>query len=178
VSTLENPAGNDKSFTDHKGPLLSETGCFPRHYPTHTRVDKVIPIGLASGLLAEATFAFQCSFSLYETVNSLRPHPKHVRDLLQDIEALSAALGLLTDFIMETADINLTALDLPLLRCGSVCKEFQQAILHYSSRPDNSQPGVLDWARLEYMGDDMDEFRILLVGYKTMFNIALADTNM
>ncbi|OQE13512.1 hypothetical protein PENFLA_c047G01560 [Penicillium flavigenum] len=136
------------------------------------------PIGLASGLLALATFAFQCSVSLYETVNSFRSHPKRVRDLLEELEALSAVLGPLADFVKATADIDLSALDLPLLRCGNACKEFQQEVLRCSSPSDNSRTNFRDWARLKYMGDDIDGFRRLLAGYKATINIALTDANL
>ncbi|CAP91092.1 hypothetical protein EN45_025050 [Penicillium chrysogenum] len=180
VSTLENPAGNDKSFTDYNGPSLSETGCFPRHPSTRTRVNKILaePIGLASGLQALAKFAFQCSTTLHETVNSFRSHYKPVRGLLEELEALSAVLGPLAEFVTSTADIDMSALDLPLLRCGSACKGFQQEILQLSSRSDKGQPNFQDWARLKYMDDDIDGFQTMLAGYKATFNIALADANL
>lgn len=136
------------------------------------------PIGIASGLLALATFAFQCSISLYETVNSFRSHPKRVRDLLEELEALGAVLGPLADTVKAAADIDLSALDLPLLRCGSACKEFQQEILQCSSRSNNNRTNFRDWARLKYMGDDIDGFRRLLAGYKATINIALTDANL
>lgn len=136
------------------------------------------PIGLASGLLALATFAFQCSISLHETVNSFRSHPKRVRDLLEELEALSAVLGPLAEFVKASADIDLSTLNLPLLRCGSACKEFQQEILKCSSRSEQNRTNFRDWARLKYMGDDIDGFRRLLAGYKATINIALTDANL
>ena len=39
------------------------------------------PIGIASGLLALASFAFQSSITLYQTVQSFKFHPKQLRDL-------------------------------------------------------------------------------------------------
>ncbi|KAJ5471370.1 hypothetical protein N7530_008727 [Penicillium desertorum] len=136
------------------------------------------PIGLASGLLALATFAFRCSTTLHETVNSFRSHPKLVRDLLEELESLSAVLGPLAEFATSTADIDLSALDLPFLRCGSACKGFQQEILQLLSLSDKSQPNSRDWARLKYMDDDIHGFRKLLAGYKATFNIALTDANL
>lgn len=60
------------------------------------------PIGLVSGILALASFAFQCSVSLYETVDSFRSHPKRVCDLLSELEALSAMLAPLVDLVQST----------------------------------------------------------------------------
>jgi hypothetical protein len=135
-------------------------------------------IGLASGLLALARFALQCSISLHETVKDFRSHPKRVRDLLEELEALSDVLGPLADFVKAKAEIDLSALDLPLLRCGNACREFQQELLRCSSRSNSNGTNFRDWARLKYMGDDIDGFRRLLAGYKATINIALTDANL
>ena len=136
------------------------------------------PIGLSSGILTLATFAFQCSISLYETVDSFRSHPKRVRDLLGELEALSDVLNGLVDLVQSKSGIDLSVLDLPLLRCGSVCKEFQQEVLHCASRSNSSRTSFRDWARLTYMGNNIDDFRDLLAGYKATINIALTDANL
>lgn len=83
-------------------------------------------IGLASGIPTLATFAFQCSISLYEIVDSFRLYLKRVRDLLGELEALSEVLNSLVDLAQSKSGIDLSVLNLPLLRCGNVCKEFQQ----------------------------------------------------
>lgn len=138
----------------------------------------VEPIGLASGLLTLATFAFQSSVSLYETVSSFRSHPKRVRELLGELEALSDVLAPLVDLIKSNADADLSALDLPLLRCGNICKEFQQELLRCVSRSNSNRTSFRDWARMTYMGDGIDDFRDLLAGYKATINIALTDATL
>ncbi|KAF9250404.1 hypothetical protein LCP9604111_3306 [Penicillium roqueforti] len=135
-------------------------------------------IGLASGVLALATFAFRCSVSLYETVNGFRSHPKRVRDLLAELEALSAVLAPLVDLVKSNFSVDLSCLDLPLLRCGNVCQEFQQEILKCASRSDSTGTSFRDWARLTYMGNNIVDFRDLLAGYKATINIALTDVNL
>lgn len=136
------------------------------------------PIGLASGILTLATFAFQCSVSLHETVDSFRSHPKRVRDLLSELGALSDVLNGLIDLVQSRSGVDLSILDLPLLRCGNVCKEFQQEVLQYVSQSNNSRTSFRDWARLTYMGNNIDDFRDLLAGYKATINIALTDANL
>ena len=138
----------------------------------------VEPIGLTSGLLALATFAFQSSITLYNTVQSFQSHPKRVRDLIEELEALNGVLGPLTETVSGTTDVHLSALDLPLLRCGNSCKEFEQEIMKCSSRSGGSQKSFRDWAKLKYMGEDIDAFRRLLAGYKLTINIALTDANL
>ncbi|PKY00323.1 hypothetical protein P168DRAFT_76702 [Aspergillus campestris IBT 28561] len=136
------------------------------------------PIGLASGLLTLSAFAFQSSVALYEMVTSFQSHPKRVRDLIDELEALSGILEPLTETVAATTDIDLSALELPLLRCGKACEEFQQEILKCLSRSSGSRTSFRDWAKLKYMGDDIDAFRRLLAGYKSTINIALTDANL
>ncbi|KIW87200.1 uncharacterized protein Z519_12102 [Cladophialophora bantiana CBS 173.52] len=136
------------------------------------------PIGLASGLLALATFAFQSSITLYNTVQSFQSHPARVRDLLEELQALNGVLGPLTETVGTITDVDLSALDLPLLRCGNSCKEFEQEIKKCSSRSGGSRTSFRDWAKLRYMGEDIDGFRRLLAGYKLTINIALTDANL
>ncbi|KAJ5084773.1 hypothetical protein NUU61_009352 [Penicillium alfredii] len=135
-------------------------------------------VGLASGILTLATFAFQCSVSLYETVNSFRSHPRRVRDLLSELEALRAVLAPLVELVKSTSDANLSILDRPLLRCGNACNEFQQELLQCVSRSNSNRSNFHNWARLTYMGDNIDDFRDLLAGYKATINIALTYTTL
>jgi Fungal N-terminal domain of STAND proteins len=136
------------------------------------------PISLASGLLALATFAFRSSITLYNTIQSFQSHPKRVRDLTEELEALSGVLGPLSETVSATTDVDLSTLDLPLLRCGNACKEFEQELLKCSSRSGGSRTSFRDWAKLTYMGDDIDGFRRLLAGYKLTICIALTDANL
>jgi hypothetical protein len=135
-------------------------------------------IGLASGLLTLASFAFQSSITLYETVKSFNSHPKRVRDLIEELEALIAVLGPLKDMIATPAGTSLPALDLPLKRCGNACKEFEQQLVKCSLRSGGDRKSFRDWARLRYMSDDIDGFRRLLAGYKLTINIALTDATL
>ncbi|KAL2813936.1 hypothetical protein BDW59DRAFT_154589 [Aspergillus cavernicola] len=135
-------------------------------------------IGMASGLLALSTFAFNASIALYDTVKGFQSHPKHVRDLLDELQALTEVLGPLTDTVSASTDVNLSALDFPLFRCGTACKEFEQEVRKCLSRSDGGKPSLRGWARLRYMGDDITGFRELLSGYKLTISIALAGAHL
>jgi hypothetical protein len=136
------------------------------------------PISLASGLVALVTFALQSSTLLYQTVDSYRSHSKKVRDLKEELEALALVLQTLSETVEKNKDTKLTALELPLLRCGNACKEFKDVITKCSARSGGSRTSFRDWAKLRYMGDGIDEFREMLAGYKSTINIALADANL
>jgi hypothetical protein len=135
-------------------------------------------IGVASGLVALATFAFQSSITLFQAVQSFQSHSTRVLDLIDELEALSAVLRSLSETVNATTDVDLSPLNLPLLRCGIACKDFQQEIEKCSSRSTESRTSFRDWAKLKYMGDDIDGFRRLLAGYKSTIIIALTDANL
>jgi hypothetical protein len=135
-------------------------------------------IGVASGLIALTTFASQCSVALYQTVKSFQAHSTRVRDLQQELESLITVLSSLTDTVAATTDLSLSGLDLPLLRCGNACKEFEQEILKCSARSGGTRTSFRDWAKLQYMGDSIDGFKQLLSAYKSTITIALTDATL
>lgn len=135
-------------------------------------------IGLASGLLTLTLFALQSSAALYNTIQSFQSHQKRVRDLVEELEALNGVLQPLKDTLQATNSLNLSSLELPLRRCGDSCKEFEQELLKCSSRSTGGRTSFRDWAKLRYMGDDVDGFRRLLAGYKLTICIALTDANL
>ncbi|EHK27036.1 uncharacterized protein TRIVIDRAFT_211341 [Trichoderma virens Gv29-8] len=135
-------------------------------------------IGIASGLLALSQFAFQSSVSLYETINSYQSHQQRVRELAEEASALSGVLGSLVDTVKATTDIDLSSLEMPLRQCDKACQTFEQQIKKVSSRSTGARASVRDWARLRYMGEDMDGFRRLLASYKMTIMVALTDANL
>jgi hypothetical protein len=135
-------------------------------------------IGAASGLLTLATFALQSSTALYSSIQSFKNRNTRVRDLENELSALTTVLESLTETITSTTDVNLSALKIPLERCDNACKDFEQEIAKCLSRSGGSKVDFRDWAKLRYMGEDIDEFRRLIVGYKSTINIALADANL
>lgn len=135
------------------------------------------PIGLASGLLTLAVFALQAGTTLHNTIQSFQSHPIHVRELVQELEALNIVLRALSETI-DATDISLSSLDLPLLRCGKACEDFEQELIKCSSRSTSGRTSFRDWAKLRYMGDNIDGFRRLMAGYKLTINIALTDASL
>jgi hypothetical protein len=103
---------------------------------------------------------------------------RRVLDLTEELQALSEVLGLFTEIVNTNSDTDLSALKLPLLRCGNICKDFEKELLKCSSRSSGSRTSFRDWARVRYMGDDIDGFRRLLAGYKLTINVALTDANL
>jgi hypothetical protein len=135
-------------------------------------------VSLASGLLTLATFAFQSTVTLYGTVKSFCSQPRHVRDLTEELEALNGVLRLLLENVNANTDTDLSTLKLPLLRCGSACKDFETELIKCSSGSSDSRTSFREWARLKYMGYDIDGFTRLVARYKLTINVALTDANL
>ncbi|KAK3901447.1 hypothetical protein C8A05DRAFT_44914 [Staphylotrichum tortipilum] len=135
-------------------------------------------IGLASGLLTLADFTFKSSVALYQTVQSIRHHPDTVQDLQQELAALQGALRSLTETVGTTGEADFSALNLPLKRCGTACHEFEQKLLSCVSRSGSVLQNFRGWARLRYLGDDVDSFRRTLAGYKSIILIAITDVTL
>lgn len=136
------------------------------------------PVSLASGLVALATFAFQSSVSLFNTVQSYHSHPKRVRDLTEELETLNGVLDTLRETVNANSDANFATLEYPLLRCGNACKDFEEELKKCSTRSSASRTSFREWAKLKYMGEDIDGFRRMLAGYKSTIIIALNDANL
>ncbi|EGC46698.1 conserved hypothetical protein [Histoplasma capsulatum var. duboisii H88] len=132
------------------------------------------PISIASGIITLAGFAFNSSKSLYQAVESFRSTKRAVRELKEELEALDRVLQSLQEAVVTYVD-ELAGLSLPLLRCGKACKEFEDVINKCVTHSAGSKTSFRDWAKLTYMGEDIERFRWMLAGYKSTINIAIAD---
>ncbi|KAH6981471.1 hypothetical protein EDB80DRAFT_593027 [Ilyonectria destructans] len=135
------------------------------------------PVGLASAILALATFAFYSSIVLYNDIKNFHSHPKQVRDLLEELYALNVVLGMLIETIDLATNVDLSALEIHLQRCGNSCK-FGEDLMRFFARSNADRTSFRDWARLKYMGEGIDGFRQQLSSYKSTINIALTDATL
>lgn len=138
------------------------------------------PISLASGIVALATFAFKSSVSLYQVVESFQNNQRTMRRLKEEVESLNGVLLSLQKVTAgNSADLDgLKGLNLPLLRCGKACKDFEAEIIKCTAHCGGSRTSFRDWAKLKYMGDDIAGFKNMLAGYKSTIIIALGDANL
>jgi len=135
-------------------------------------------VGSVIGLLQLIGLTQAGSVSLYKLIESFRFHPKVVRDLTEELEALSSVPSALRETVNATSGIDLSSLEVPLRCCSKTCKEFEQELLKCSSRSGQDRTTFRDWAKFRYMGKDIDSFRRMLAGYKLTINIALTDANL
>ncbi|OBT40153.1 hypothetical protein VE00_09801 [Pseudogymnoascus sp. WSF 3629] len=135
-------------------------------------------IGAVAGVEGLCTATFKAVVSLYQLIQSFRRHPQHVRELIQGLEDLQGVLRPLAKTVSSDIGIDLSALEIPLQRCSNACKEFELEILKCTSRSGGDRTSFRDWAKLRYMGDNIDGFRRQLSGYQLTICVALADANL
>ena len=135
------------------------------------------PISITSGLVALATFAFQSSKNLYQVVQSFKSNQRAIRELKEELEALDGVLQSLQQAAKDS-DADLQGLELPVLRCGKACADFQAMIVNCTAHSGGSRTSFRDWAKLKYMGEDIAGFRNMLAGYKSTISIALRGANL
>lgn len=160
--------------------LASVSRKFAQFVPSATiRINTMAePISLASGILALVVCAHKSCLALHATIQSFKNHPKRVRDLVEELEALISVLESLSDTMRSHTDLDLTALDLPLQRCGSACDEFLQELQKCCMRSGSDRQSFRDWAKLRYMGDNINDFKESLAAYKLTIIIALNDAQL
>ncbi|KIX91935.1 uncharacterized protein Z520_12324 [Fonsecaea multimorphosa CBS 102226] len=124
------------------------------------------PISLSSGLLALALFALQSSRTLYQEIRAFQNQGKAVRVLKDELEALENVLKVLHE-TLNNEEVDLKGLELPLLRCGNACKDFQVLVAKLTKGSSSGNASWRDWAKLKYMGDDITGFKDMLAGYKS-----------
>lgn len=151
----------------------------------YSRSRKSIPsqmaevIGVASALLALASFAFHSSTKLCKTIQSFSSHPRQVRELLTELRGLVAVLQKLSQLSSIELDVDLTALEVALKQCHETCRDFESELIKYSSRCTGNRTDFRDWAKFKFRGSDsIDGFRQQLVGYKATISVALGVANL
>jgi sensor histidine kinase regulating citrate/malate metabolism len=135
------------------------------------------PIGIASGVLALSIFAFKSSVSLYQSVKSFQSNKREIRELTEELEALSNVMQSLQQLAFNHED-QFKTLCLPLLGCGQACRDFEGVIANCTKHSSESKTSFRDWAKLQYLGSDIASFKNMLAGYKATISIAIGDINL
>ena len=136
------------------------------------------PISLVSGLVALVTAGVQAGNSLYATIQSYKTHPKFVRDLKDELEALNSVLQVLGETVNDSTSGDFASLELPLRRCKNACKEFEETLLKCTERNGGSRSKFRAWLQVRYMDSDINGFKDALSGYKSTISIAIAGANL
>ncbi|KAJ0426806.1 hypothetical protein BJY00DRAFT_306801 [Aspergillus carlsbadensis] len=131
-------------------------------------------VGITASVLATITAAIQSTNVLKETVRRFKERNKTLGRLQNELEDLSRIL----DLVKHTDGDNVEVLALlqgPINRCSQLCHEFEDSMNAFSAK---SRSGFRDWARMEFMKGDINEFIDILAGYKSTISIGLGTITM
>jgi hypothetical protein len=123
-------------------------------------------------------FALNACTTLYRIIASLQLQPKAARNLSNELQGLIVTLSSLNDTCGLAADVEMSALDFPLSRCGIACKEFERKIREHLPNFNNRVLSHRVWARLRYLSSNTNDFKKLLVLYKLTFNAILTNAHL
>ena len=135
------------------------------------------PISLSAGVVALVTFGVQASSSLLQLIKDFKRAPSTVRQLREELEALTTVLHTLNATV-EDAESDFTPLETPLYQCSKACQDFEAILSHFAGRSKSAKTSFQDWAKLKYLGSDISGFKDMIAGYKSTISIALCNVNL
>jgi hypothetical protein len=127
------------------------------------------PLSITASVLAVATTAVQSVKSLNDTVSRYKGRDRTLQRLQNELQDVSGILDSLKEVVQAEASIS-ALLKGPVSRCSKVCQEFEQSMLSFSEK---SKTGIRDWAKLEFMRGDINEFIDTISGYKSTIAVGL-----
>jgi hypothetical protein len=137
------------------------------------------PIGVTSGILTLAVFAFKSCTKLRDEIQSFNSLPRQVRELLTELSGLTLVLRKLSETGDLGLELDLDALRLTLEQCKQACDDVKTELLTYCSRPGLERASFRDWLKLKCSGGDgIVGFRQQLIGYKSTITVALSFANL
>ena len=132
------------------------------------------PLSITASSLAIITAAVQTTKSLYATVKRFKDRDKTLRRLQDEVEDLSNILESLEQAI-KVEESMIILLQGPVKRCSQVCNEFEQSMVAFSGK---SKTGFRDWAKMEFMRGDINEFIDTIGGYKSTISVGLGTVTL
>ncbi|KAI6753984.1 hypothetical protein HG530_013160 [Fusarium avenaceum] len=112
------------------------------------------PASIAGIGLAIVPLAIQSIKSLKDTVARYKGRDNTLARLYHVLEDLDNIMGALERAVVAEATTR-SLLEGPVSRCNLLCREFETAMQKFSGR---SKMGFLDWAKMEFMTSDINEF--------------------
>ncbi|ORY62628.1 uncharacterized protein BCR38DRAFT_372645 [Pseudomassariella vexata] len=132
------------------------------------------PLSVGASVLAVVTAAVQATKSLQATVKRYKDRDKTLSRLQDELDDLIIILASLQD-VVETEAAILELLKGPVSRCSQLCRDFEVAMEKFRGK---SKIGLRDWARMEFMRGDINEFMDSLANYKSTITVGLGTITM
>ena len=141
------------------------------------------PLSIIGSLLAIATAGVQSTRSLKGAVERDKTRDSTLRRLLDEAGDAERVLTALRDLLAASTaqppldvDTSIAALlREPIERCSEVCQKFEIAMGQFSTKSNTS---FLDWAKMEFMRGDINQFLDTLAGHKATISVGLGVLTM
>lgn len=132
------------------------------------------PLSITASVLAIITAAAHSVNLLNETISRYKGRDKTLQRLQNELRDLSNILDSLKLVISAEPSVSVL-LKGPVGRCSDICQDFEQAMRVFGEK---SKTGFRDWAKLEFMRGDINEFIDTISGYKSTITVGLGLINM
>ena len=132
------------------------------------------PLSISASMLTVIAATITTVKTLNETVGRYKGRDKTLGRLQGGLNDLISIL----ESLEEAADNETPVLALlkgPVSRCAQVSREFEDAMKIFSAK---SKTGLKDWAKMEFMRGDINEFIDTLADYKATITIGLGTITM
>jgi hypothetical protein len=132
------------------------------------------PLSVSASTLAVTTAAAQSVKSLNDTISRYEGRDRTLQRLQSELHNVSGILDSLKEAILAEASVSVL-LQGPVRRCSELCREFEQSMLSFSKK---SKTSIQDWAKLEFMRGDINEFIDTISGYKSTIAVGLSSITL
>lgn len=131
-------------------------------------------MSITASLLTVLTTAIKSTKSLLEAVKRYKERNKTLGRLCDELEDLINILKNLEKACRSDSP-TLELLGRPISRCSQLCSEFETTLNEFGAK---SKVGFRDWAKMEFMRGDINEFMDTLAGYKSTISVGLGTVIM
>ena len=132
------------------------------------------PLSISASVVALVTAAIKSTKSLCAAVERYKKRDKTLSRLQAELEDVVSVLSSLRE-AAALEDPILALLKGLLDRCSQVCQEFEVEMGTFHAK---SGLGLRDWAKMEFMRGDINDFIDALAGYKSTINVSLGTITM
>ena len=132
------------------------------------------PLSIRSASVLSVVASIKSTKSLYAAVEHYNGRDQTLERLQGELENLINVLGSLREVVESGTPIPRLA-KAAIERCSQVCREFEDAMGMWYTKP---VLGRRDWAKMKFLGIDIDFFIDTLAGYRSTIIIGLSDITM
>ncbi|KAH6621817.1 hypothetical protein C7974DRAFT_397189, partial [Boeremia exigua] len=127
------------------------------------------PLSVTASVVALVTVTVQSVKSLHDTVARFKGRDKTLQRLQDELQGIITILNSLKEVVHTETSIS-KLLRGPIDRCSEVCQEFKISMESFGQK---TKASFRDWAKLEFMRGDINEFIDTISGYKSTIAVGL-----